>query len=42
MVKDGNRDFKSITETLIDEKSKNRDIELLKIISDNSLIIFFI
>ncbi len=31
MVKAGSMDFKSITETLVDENSKNRDSELLKI-----------
>ena len=30
MVKDGNRDFKSITETLINDQSKNREIDILK------------
>jgi tetratricopeptide (TPR) repeat protein len=30
MVKQGSRDFKSITETLINDNGKNRDIEILK------------
>jgi hypothetical protein len=29
-VKEGSRDFKSITEGLVNEKSRDRDVEILK------------
>ena len=37
LVKEGSKDFKSITETLINDQSKNREIEILK----TFLTIFF-